>query len=73
MNDLDTDTWSRLAPGEAMFLPAGTRYGEGATGGQPVSFFRIDLVDASEVAVAGNDELLFIGEAFASNLNITGG
>ncbi len=66
INHLDTDTWGRLAPGEAVFLAAGTRYGEGAAGGQPVSFFRIDLVDASEVAVAGNGELLFVGEPFAS-------
>jgi hypothetical protein len=66
INRLDTDTWARLAPGEAIFLPADTRYGEGATGGQPVSFFRIDLVDASEVGVAGSDELLFIGEPFPS-------
>ncbi len=66
INHLDADTWARLAPGEAVFLPAGTRYGEGATGGQPVSFFRIDLVDASEVATAGNDEMLFVGEPFAS-------
>ena len=66
VNDRIGDTWTRLAPGEAVFLPAGSRHGEGATDGQPVSFFRIDLVDASEVSVAGNDELLFIGEPFAS-------
>lgn len=66
VNDLNADSWTRLAPGEALFLPAGTRYGEGATGGQPVSFYRLDLVDAGQVDVAGNDELLFIGEPFPS-------
>ena len=53
VNHLGADSWTRLAPGEAMFLPAETRYGEGATGGQPVSFYRLDLVDASQVPVAG--------------------
>jgi hypothetical protein len=66
VNDVERDAWTRLAPGEALYLPDGTRYGEGATGGPQVSFFRIDLVDAAEVAVAGDDELLFIGEPFPS-------
>ena len=66
VNEQEADRWTRLAPGEALFLPADARYGEGSAGGQPVSFYRIDLVDASQVAVADGDELLFIGEPFAS-------
>lgn len=62
--DIDTDVQVRLAPGEATFLPP--ERGRQETAPRAGTFYRIDLVPATEVNVAGNDELLFIGEPFAS-------
>lgn len=66
VNDLDAGRQTRLATGEAAFLPAPTTYQEAPLGDAPVSYYRIELVAGSEVADAGNDQLVFIGEPFAS-------
>jgi hypothetical protein len=66
VNDLDAGRQTRLATGEATFLPAPTAYREAPLGNAPVSSYRIELVAASEVANAGDDQLAFIGEPFAS-------
>jgi len=66
VEQIDASSQSRLAPGEATFLPSGARHEEAALGEAPVSFYRIDLVAAGEVNDAGADELLFVGQPFAS-------
>jgi hypothetical protein len=66
VNDLNAGRQTRLATGEAAFLPAPTTLQETPLGNAPASFFRIELVGASEVGDAGADQLAFIGEAFAS-------
>ena len=66
VNDLDAGRQTRLAAGEATFLPAPTTYQEAPLGNAPASFYRIELVAGSEVGDAGDDQLAFIGEPFAS-------
>lgn len=57
---------SRLASGEAGFLPSGARIAEVPLGSEPLSFYRIDLVAAQDAANAGNDEMVFVGRPFPS-------
>jgi hypothetical protein len=66
VNDVDADRRTRLAAGEATFLPAPTTHQETPLGTAPVSYYRIELVAGSDVADAGDDQLAFIGEPFAS-------
>jgi Bacterial TSP3 repeat/Prealbumin-like fold domain len=66
VNDIDAGRQTRLAAGEAAFLPAPATYQEAPLGDAPVSSYRIELVAAGDVGDAGNDQLAFIGEPFAS-------
>ena len=66
VDDIDAGRQTRLAAGEATFLPAPTTYREAPLGNASVSSYRIELVAASDVANAGDDQLAFIGEPFAS-------
>jgi hypothetical protein len=66
VNDLDAGRQTRLAAGEAAFLPAATTQRETPLGNTPASLYRIELVAGSDVDDAGNDQLAFIGEPFAS-------
>lgn len=66
LNHLDAETQTRLAAGEASFLPAGMQHQEAPLGDAAMSYYRIDLVAASDVNDAGGDELVFVGESFAS-------
>jgi hypothetical protein len=66
VNDLDAGRQTRLAAGEATFLPAPTMLQETPLGNAPASFYRIELVAGSDVGNAGDDQLVFIGEPFAS-------
>ena len=66
VNDLDAGRQTRLAAGEAVFLPAPTTYQEAPLDNAPVSYYRIELVEGSDVGDAGDDQLVFIGEPFAS-------
>ncbi len=66
VNDLDAGRQTRLAAGEATFLPAPATYQEAPLGDAPVSTYRIELVAAGDVGDAGADQLAFIGEPFAS-------
>ena len=66
VNDLDAARQTRLAAGEAVFLPAPTTYQEAPLGNAPAAAYRIELVAGSDVSDAGNDQLAFIGEPFAS-------
>jgi Bacterial TSP3 repeat/Prealbumin-like fold domain len=66
VNDVDAGRQTRLAAGEAAFLPAPATYQEAPLGDAPVSSYRIELVAAGDVGDAGNDQLAFIGEPFAS-------
>ena len=66
VNDLDAGRQTRLAAGEATFLPAPTTHQEAPLGNAPASSYRIELVAGSEVGDAGDDQLVFIGEPFAS-------
>ena len=66
VNDLDAGRQTRLAAGEATFLPAPTTHQEAPLGNAPVSSYRIELVAGSDVGDAGDDQLVFIGEPFTS-------
>jgi hypothetical protein len=66
VNDLDAGRQSRLAAGEATFLPAPSTLQETPLGAAPASYYRIELVAGSDVGEAGDDQLIFIGEPFAS-------
>ena len=66
LNELQSNRQTRLAIGEAAFLPTGTPYQEVPLGNVTVSYYRIELVAADEVGDAGNDQLVFIGEPFPS-------
>jgi hypothetical protein len=66
VSDLDAARQTRLAAGEAAFLPAPSTQQETPLGTAPASFYRIELVAAGDVDDAGNDQLVFIGEPFAS-------
>jgi hypothetical protein len=66
VNDLDAGRQIRLATGEAAFMPGPTMQQETPLGNDPVSFYRIELVAAGEVDDAGDEQLAFIGEPFAS-------
>jgi hypothetical protein len=66
LNDVATETQTRLASGEADFVAAGARPQEVPLGQNPLAYYRIDLVAASEVNDANGDELLFVGQPFAS-------
>jgi hypothetical protein len=66
VDDLDAERRSRLASGEAAFLPAPATYREAPLGAAPASYYRIELVAGSDVGEAGSDQLVFIGEPFAS-------
>jgi len=66
VNDLEANRQTRLVPGEAVFSPAQIPLQEIPLGNGTVSYFRIDLVASSELSNAGNDQLVFIGEPFAS-------
>ncbi|MCC7022440.1 MAG: hypothetical protein IT338_06415 [Thermomicrobiales bacterium] len=65
LNNRKTESQLRLGPGEAAFAPAGNRIEEVSLA-DPLSYYRIDLVPAADAANAGNDEIVFIGEPFAS-------
>jgi Bacterial TSP3 repeat len=66
VNDLNAGRQTRLAAGEATFLPAPATYQEAPLGDAPVSSYRIEVVAAGDVADAGADQLAFIGEPFTS-------
>ena len=66
LNDLGASRQIRLASGEAAFMPAETQRQEAPLGEGAVTYYRIDLVPGAEVNNAGDDELLFVGEPFAS-------
>jgi hypothetical protein len=66
VNDRDADRRTRLATGEATFLPAPTIHQEAPLGTASVSYYLIELVAGSDVGEAGDDQLAFIGEPFAS-------
>jgi hypothetical protein len=66
VNDLDAGRQTRLATGEATFLPAPTAYREAPLGNAAASSYRIELVAGSDIGDAGDDQLAFIGEPFAS-------
>ncbi len=66
LNELQSNRQTRLAAGEAVFLPSDTPYQEEPLGNGTISYYRIDLVAADEVSDAGNDQLAFIGEPFTS-------
>ena len=66
VNDLDAGRQTRLAVGEATFLPAPTTHQEAPLGNAPASSYRIELVAGSDIGDAGDDQLVFIGEPFAS-------
>ena len=55
---------SRLAPGEAAFVPAGSRQLRASLTGQPVPYYRLGLVPAAEAADAGGDRLILAGDAW---------
>ncbi len=66
ISDRAAKSRSRLASGEADFLPAGARVDEFSAGSAPLAFYRIDLVDPAEASDPGVDEIVFVGRAFSS-------
>jgi hypothetical protein len=66
LNDVNANRQIRLASGEAAFVPTDTPFQEVPLGNDTVSYYRIDLVAANELNEAGNNQLAFIGEPFAS-------
>ncbi len=66
VNDLDAGRQNRLSGGEAIFLPAPTTHQEAPLGATSASYYQIELVAGSDIDEAGNDQLVFIGEPFAS-------
>lgn len=65
LNNRKAESQLRLGPGEAAFAPAGSRIEELSLA-DPLAYYRIDIVPATDAANAGNDEIVFVGEPFAS-------
>jgi hypothetical protein len=65
LNNRKAESQLRLGPGEAAFAPVGSRIDEVSLA-DPLAYFRIDLVAPADAANAGNDEIVFVGEPFAS-------
>ncbi|MBW3631996.1 MAG: hypothetical protein KY456_03105 [Chloroflexi bacterium] len=66
VNELESNRQTRLASGEAAFIPLQAPLQEIPLGDGTVSYYRIDLVAADAVSDPGNDQLVFIGEPFTS-------
>jgi hypothetical protein len=66
VNDLVTAAQVRLEGDEAAFLPAGAAVQEAPLDGGAATLFRIDLVAAESVNDAAGDEMVFVGQPFAS-------
>jgi hypothetical protein len=65
LRDAAAKSQARLAAGEAAFTPTGSRFRELPFGGDPLSYYRIDLVAPTDAANPGNDEMIFVGQPFA--------
>jgi hypothetical protein len=66
VNDLVTGAQVRLEGDEATFLRAGAEVQEAPLDGGAASLYRIDLVAAASANDAQGDEILFVGQPFAS-------
>jgi hypothetical protein len=66
VTDQETGDETRLGPGEALFVHQGAQQTRASLSGDPVSYYIIDFMPASDVDVLGNAELLFASEDFAA-------
>lgn len=66
VSDTSSRAQSRLAPGEAAFVPDGGEIQEAVLGEAPSVYYRIDLASPDEVSNPGADEMIFVGRPFAS-------
>lgn len=61
-----TGAESRLAAGEALFVPAAASQVRWSLGAAPASYYRLALVPAEQAADAGGDRLVLAGDGFAA-------
>ena len=59
LNDLDSRAQTRLAAGEAVFVPAGAEQQRVSLAAGPVAYYRLELVPGAEADDAGDGELIF--------------
>ena len=64
LDDADGPSRTRLAGGEAAFVPRGLRQERSSLGDDPVAYYRLALVPAAAADDAGGDEPLFAGDPF---------
>lgn len=64
--DQATGAESRLAAGEAAFVPAAANQVRWSLGAAPASYYRIGLVPVERANDAGGDRLVFAGDGFAA-------
>ncbi|MCC6314265.1 MAG: hypothetical protein IT337_09645 [Thermomicrobiales bacterium] len=64
--DPTTGAQTRLAAGEAAFVPSGVSEYRSALGATPVGYYRIALVPAEQATDAGGDRMVFAGTTFTA-------
>ncbi|MGH2613937.1 MAG: hypothetical protein ACRDJC_01755 [Thermomicrobiales bacterium] len=66
LSETDATGQTRLASGEAAFLPPAEGFQEALMGAGLGSYYRIDIVPATEVNDAASDAMVFVGQPFVS-------
>jgi hypothetical protein len=66
VDDQATGVQTRLAGGEALFVPTGARQRRAALGPAPTPYYRLALVPPEHATDAGGDRLVFAGNQFAA-------
>jgi len=64
VDDAGSGAQARLAPGEALFVPAGARQRRASVDGADAPYYRLALVPAGQANDAGGDRLVFAGDPF---------
>lgn len=65
VNDLAAGTQTRLAAGEAAFVPEGAQQERASLDASPVPYYRIALVPAAQASETDDDDLVFASDPFA--------
>jgi hypothetical protein len=66
VTDAGTGNETRLGPGEALFVHQGAQQTRASLSGDPVPYYIIDFMPASDAGILGNAELVFASDDFAA-------
>lgn len=66
ITDAASGDQTRLAPGEAVFVPDGARQTRASLGSGPAQYVALDLIPAADVGIIGTGRLVYAGDPFTA-------